>query len=92
MTQDQLFFSELFKDIQDVDLSLQDNVVIPCRFFQYFDHIGCAFNLHYFIQFWIHIWQSDFEQETCSILLAFFLGQKSQDPKVIDLNVPRHAK
>ena len=29
-----------------IDLSLQDNVVIPSKFFQYIYHIGCAFNLH----------------------------------------------
>ena len=29
-----------------IDPSLQDNVVIPSRFFQYIYHIGCALNLH----------------------------------------------
>ena len=29
-----------------IDLSLQDNVVIPSGFFQKIYHIGCAFNLH----------------------------------------------
>ena len=29
-----------------IDPSLQDNVVIPSKFFQYIYHIGCAFNLH----------------------------------------------
>ena len=29
-----------------IDLSLQDNVVIPSNFFQYIYHVGCAFNLH----------------------------------------------
>ena len=49
MRQEQLFISELFKDIQDATLlilSLQDNVVIQPRFFQHIYHIGCAFNLH----------------------------------------------
>ena len=29
-----------------LDLSLQDNVVIPSKFFQNVYHIGCAINLH----------------------------------------------
>ena len=29
-----------------IDLSLQDNVVIPNRFFHHIYHIGCGFNLH----------------------------------------------
>ena len=47
--QEQLFISELFKDIQDaisLMLSLQDNVIIQSEFFQHIYHIGCAFNLH----------------------------------------------
>ena len=49
MIQEQLFISELFKDIQDailLILVLQDNVVFPSNFFQYIFHVGCAFNLH----------------------------------------------
>ena len=47
--QEQLFMSELFKNIQDailLILLLQDNVVIQSGFFQHIYHIGCAFNLH----------------------------------------------
>ena len=29
-----------------IDLSLQDNVLIPDNFFEYINHIGCAINLH----------------------------------------------
>ena len=29
-----------------IDLSLQDNVVIPSNFFKYIYHVGCAINLH----------------------------------------------
>ena len=29
-----------------IDPSLQDNVLIPDNFFEYFYHIGCAINLH----------------------------------------------
>ena len=29
-----------------IDASLQDNVLIPNKFFEYICHIGCAVNLH----------------------------------------------
>ena len=29
-----------------IDLTLQDNVVVPSNFFQYIHHVGCAINLH----------------------------------------------
>ena len=41
--QEQLFISELFKDI---DPSSQDNVITQSGFFQHIYHVGCAFNLH----------------------------------------------
>ena len=44
--QEQLFISELFKDIQGrnlIDPSLLDNVIIQSGFFQHIYHIGCAF-------------------------------------------------
>ena len=49
MIQEQLFISELFKDIQDATLLIllfKTNVVIQSGFFQHIYHIGCAFNLH----------------------------------------------
>ena len=48
--QDKKFLiSELFKIIQDanpIDPSLQDNVLIPNKFFECICHIGCAVNVH----------------------------------------------
>ena len=52
-----------------IDLSLQDNVVIPRNFFQQIYHIGCAFNLHSIINSGL-IPGGQFEQETDSILPA----------------------
>ena len=83
------------------DPSLQDNVVIPSNFFQHIYHIGCAFNLHSIINSGlIPGGQSSSKRQT-----VFFLsidprntehkvpGDKShKDPKVIDMNVPRHAQ
>ena len=44
--QEQIFISELFKDIQDLILLIlhyRDNVIIQRGFFQHIYHIGCAF-------------------------------------------------
>ena len=41
MLQEQLFISELFKDIQDAIL-----LILHYRTMLYIYHIGCAFNLH----------------------------------------------
>ena len=44
----EIIISELFKvhsGRNPIDLSLQDNVLIPNNFFEYIYHIGCAINL-----------------------------------------------
>ena len=57
-----------------IDLSLQDNVVIPSNFFQDI-YVQSAF----YHQLWINTWRSKIEHETDSILPAcWFYGQKSQ--------------
>ena len=92
MIQEQLFISELFKDIQCnlIDLSKQDNVVIPSIFFQ---HIGCAFNLHSVINSGLILGgQSSSKRQTVFYLSVDLLDKSHKDPKVIDLNVPRHAQ
>ena len=53
-----------------IDPSLQDNVVIPSKFFQYIYHVGCAFNLHSIINSGLIYGGQKFEQETDSILSA----------------------
>ena len=53
-----------------IDLSLQDNVVIPSGFFQYVYHFGCAFNLHSVINSGLIPGGQKFKQETDSILFA----------------------
>ena len=53
-----------------IDLSLQDNVVIPSNFFQHIHHIGCAFNLHSIINSGLIPGGQNLEQETDSILPA----------------------
>ena len=73
MLQEQLFISELFRDIQGrnlIDPSLQDNVLIPNDFFEYIHHVGCAINFTFHHQFRIDAGRSKFEQTTDSILSA----------------------
>ena len=76
-----------------IDLSLQDNVVIPSNFFQHIYHIGCAFNLHSIINSGlIPGGQSSSKRQTVSFLPVDPMDKNHNDPKVIDLNVPRHAQ
>ena len=76
-----------------IDLSLQDNVVIPSNFFQHIYHIGCAFNLHSIINSGlIPGGQSSSKRQTVFFLPVDPMDKSHKDPKVIDLNVPRHAQ
>ena len=47
-----------------IDTSLQDNVVIPTKFFHYIFHIGCAFNLHSVINSGLKLGGQESKQET----------------------------
>ena len=76
-----------------VDLSLQDNAVIPSRFFQHIYHVGCAFNLHSIINNGL----TPGGQKTNKRQTVFFLpvdprDKEHKDPDKIDLNVPRRAQ
>ena len=96
MIQEQLFISELFKDIQDailLILYLQDNVVIQSGFFQHIDHIGCAFNLHSTINTGlISGGQNSSKRQTVFFLLIDPGDKDQKDPEKIDLSVPRRAQ
>ena len=75
-----------------IDPSLQDNVVIPSKFFQYIYHIGCAFNLHSIINSGlIPGGQNSSKRQTVFFLPVDPMDKSHKDPDVIDLNVPRHA-
>ena len=75
-----------------IDLSKQDNVVVPSKFFQHTYHIGCAFNLHSIINSGlIPGGQNSSKRQTVFFLLVDPMDSH-KDPKVIDLNVPRHAQ
>ena len=95
MIQEQLFISELFKDIQDaiLDPSLQDNVVIQSGFFQHIYHIGCAFNLHSIINSGlIPGGQNSSKRQTVFFLPIDPRDKRYKDPEKIDLSVQRRAQ
>ena len=76
-----------------IDLSLQDNVVIPSNFFQHIYHVGCAFNLHSIINSGlIPGGQNSSKRQTVFFLPVDPIDKSHKCPKVVDLNVPRHAQ
>ena len=76
-----------------IDPSLQDNVVVPSNFFQHIYQIWCAFNLHSIINSGlIPGSQSSSKRQTVFFLPVNSMDKSHKDPKVIDLNVPRHAQ
>ena len=68
-----------------IDPSLQDNAVIPSKFFQYIYHVGCAFNLHSIINSGIILGgQNSRKRQTVFFLLIDPMDKSQKDPKVID--------
>ena len=76
-----------------IDPSLQDNVVIPSRFFQHVYHMGCAFNLHSIINNGLILGgQNSSKRQTVFFLPIDPRDKGRKDPEKIDLNVPRRAQ
>ena len=76
-----------------IDPSLQDRVVIQSNFFQYKNHVGCAFNLHSIISSGlIPGGQSLSKRQTVFFLPVDPMDKNHKDPDVIDLSVPRRAQ
>ena len=73
-----------------IDLSLQDNVVIPNDFFEYIYHIGCAINLHSIVNSGlIPGGQNLSNRQTVFFTSVDPMNNEHKDPDVIDLNAPR---
>ena len=73
--------------------SLQDNVIIQSNFFQYKNHVGCAFNLHSIISSGLMPGgQSSSKRRAVFFLPVDPMDKSHKDPDVIDLSVPRHAQ
>ena len=76
-----------------IDPSLQDNVTIQSGFFQFFYHVGCAFNLHSIINSGLTPGgQNSSKRQTVFFLLVDPRDKSHKDPDVIDLSVPRRAQ
>ena len=76
-----------------MDPSLQDNVVIPSKFFQIICHIGCAFNLHSITNSGLIPGGQNSSKRQTVFFLPFDPRDKShKDLDEIDLNVPRRAQ
>ena len=94
--QEQSCTSELFKVIHSgrslINLSLQDNVVIPDGFFKYIYHVGCAINLHSIINSGLIPGQNLSNRQTVFFLPVDPMDKNHKDPDTIDLNAPCHAQ
>ena len=76
-----------------IDLSLQDNVVIPNDFFEHIDHIGCAINLHSITNSGlISGGQHLSKRQTVFFTSVDPMNKEHKDPKTIDLKAPRLAR
>ena len=76
-----------------IDLSLQDNVVIPDGFFEYIYHVGCAINLHSIINSGlISGGQNLSNRQTVFFLLVDPMDKEHKDLDTIDLGTPRRAQ
>ena len=76
-----------------IDPSLQDNVFIPNDIFEYTYHFGCAINLHSITNSGlIPGGQNLSNRHTVFFLPVDPMDKSHKDPKVIHLDVPRHAQ
>ena len=76
-----------------IDPSSQDNVIIQSGFSQHMYHIGCAFNLHSFINNGLIPGGQDSSREQTVFILPIDPRDKGhQDPAKIEFNAPRRAQ
>ena len=75
-----------------IDLSSQDNVLIPINFFEYIYHIGCAINLHSITNSGlIPGGQNLSKRQTVFFTSVDPMNKEHRDPNKIDLEAPRLA-
>ena len=76
-----------------IDPTLQDNVIIQCGLFHHIYHIGCAFNLHSFINNGLIPGGQDSSRRQTVFFLPIDPRDKDhEDPEHIDFSVPRRAR
>ena len=61
-----------------LDLSLQDNVLIPDGFFKYIYHVGCAINLHSIINSGLILGEQNLSNRQRVFFLFGSYGQRTQ--------------
>ena len=74
-----------------IDLSLQDNVLIPNDFFEYIYNIGCAINLHSMNLGFILGGQNFSKRQTVFFTSVDPMDKEHKDPKELDPTKPRLA-
>ena len=76
-----------------IDLSLQDNVVIPNKFFEYIYHVGCAIRLHSITNSGLKSGgqNSSRDRQTIFFTAANPMHKNHPDPTELDLTKPRLA-
>ena len=75
-----------------IDLSLQDDVLIPNDFFEYIYQIGCAINLHSIMNSGLMPGgQNLSKRQTVFFTSVDPMNKDHKDPDVIDLDAPRLA-
>ena len=88
--QDKKFFSALqcHSGRNSIDLSLQDNVLIPNNFFEYIDHIGCAVNLHTVTNSGLIAGGQNSSRDRQTVFFTDLnpMYKNHQDPKELDLD------
>ena len=68
-------------------------MIIQSNFFQFIYHVGCAIKLHSIINNGLILGgQNSSKRQTVFFLPVDPMDKSHKDPKVIDLNVPRHAQ
>ena len=94
MLQEQLFNSELFRDIKDAILSYSAGQCDHSeQLVSVYLHVGCAFNLRSIISSGlIPQSQSSSKRQTVFFLPVDHMDKSHKNPNVIDLSVPRHAQ
>ena len=93
MIQEQLFISELLRDIQDSILLILRYRTIADGFFKYIFHVGFAINLHFIINSGLIPGGQDLSnRQTVFFLLVNLADKEHKDPDTIDLEAPRLAQ
>ena len=75
-----------------INLSLQDNVLIPNDFFEYIYHIGCAINLHPIVNSGLIPGGQNLSKRQTAFFTCVDPMDNHKDPDTIDLGAPRSIK